>query len=116
MRVVAAILLGLVLLVPSAVALAESGSSEGTPQQVLYGAGSALGTLVYSPFKATFCILGGIASAVTAIGSTETAGKVVGASCRGTWVITPDALRGRERVKFVGDVPTSGGSRAGAKH
>jgi hypothetical protein len=60
--------------------------------------------LVYSPIKASFCILGGITSAFTAIASPPTAAKVAGASCRGTWGITPDVLKGREQVKFVGDV------------
>src|SRR5207245_3445065 len=79
-------------------------SNGSTPEQVAYGAGSALGTIVYSPVKAGFCILGGVASAFTAIASPPTASKVVGGSCRGTWIITPDVLKGKERVKFVGDV------------
>ena len=83
MRHVVAILLGLTILGESGVALAESASNESTPKQVLYGAGGALSTVVYLPFKAGFCILGGIASAFTAIASTTTAEKVVGASWPG---------------------------------
>jgi hypothetical protein len=112
MRHVVAILLGLTILGESGVALAESASNESTPKQVLYGAGGALSTVVYLPFKAGFCILGGIASAFTAIASTTTAEKVVGASCRGTWVITPDTLRGKEPMKFVGDMPAKSGGVA----
>ena len=112
MKHVGAVLLALVLLGLSDVASAQSGSSESTGHKVLYGVGSALGTVVYSPFKAGFCLLGGVASAFTAIGSTTTAAKVVGASCRGTWVITPDTLRGKEQVKFVGDTPTKSGAVA----
>lgn len=107
MKRAGAVLLGLMLLGQSGVALAESGSSESTPQQALYGAGSALGTIVYAPFKIGFCVLGGVASAFTAIASPETARKVVRASCRGTWTITPEALRGKERVRFVGDAPAA---------
>lgn len=114
MKHLVAILLGLVLLGRSGVALAEPGADESTPQQVVYGAGSVLSTLVYAPFKATFCILGGLASAGTVIVSRQAAEQVVGASCRGTWAITPDVLRGREPVAFVGDVPP--GSRPVAKH
>ena len=66
-----------------------------------YGAGSALGTIVYSPVKASFCIVGGVAGAFTALASPPTASKVVGGACRGTWIITPDVLKGKERVKFV---------------
>jgi hypothetical protein len=82
---------------------AASAQVETTPQQVGYGVGSVLGTLVYAPFKATFCILGSIVSVPTLAFGTDRAGKVVGASCRGTWVITPDAIKGRERVTFIGD-------------
>jgi hypothetical protein len=28
----------------------------------------------------------------------------VGASCRGTWAITPDVLKGKEKLQFVGGV------------
>lgn len=86
-----------------------SGSaSESTWEQAGYGAGSVLGTLVYAPLKATFCILGGIGGAFTAIASPSTAGKVVGASCGGTWIITPDAVKGEEPVTFVGSTRRAG--------
>ncbi len=98
-----AIALVLTCLAPGA-AFAGGGESAGsTPEQVAYGAGSALGTIVYSPVKASFCIVGGVASAFTALASPPTASKVVGGACRGTWIITPDVLRGKERVKFVAD-------------
>jgi hypothetical protein len=112
MKHVGAVLLALVVLGQNGVASAQSGSSESTGKQVLHGAGSALGTVVYAPFKAGFCLLGGVASAFTAIASTTTAKKVVDASCRGTWVITPDTLRGKEPVKFVGDMPAKSGAVA----
>src|SRR5713226_886149 len=111
MKRVVIVLLGLVLLGQSSVAVAESDPNESTPEQVAYGAGSVLGTVVYAPLKATFCILGGIGSAFTAIVSPPTAGKVVGASCRGTWSITPDVLKGKEKLQFVGEVKTRGDRR-----
>lgn len=103
MRMLIAILLGLALLGQSRVATAGADSNGSTPQQVGYGAGSVLGTLVYSPIKASFCILGSVASGFTAMASPPTAVKVAGASCGGTWMITPDVLKGREQVKFVGE-------------
>jgi hypothetical protein len=78
-------------------------SSESTAIEVGSSAGSALGTIVYAPFKATFCILGGIGSGFTAIVSPPTAGKVAMASCGGAWILTPNVLLGREPLKFVGD-------------
>jgi hypothetical protein len=53
------VLLGLVLLGQVSVAVTGSDPNESTPEQVAYGAGSVLGTVVYAPFKATFCALGG---------------------------------------------------------
>ena len=103
MKTAIALLLGVLLLGQLSVAAAKVDANENTPQQVAYGAGSVFGTLVYSPVKASFCILSGVAGAFTAIGSPSTAGKVVGAGCRGTWEITPAVLKGREQVKFVGD-------------
>jgi hypothetical protein len=81
-------------------------------KEVGYGAGSVFGTLVYASFKASFCILGAIGSACTLPLGTEMAEKVVGASCQGTggtWVITPDLVKGREAVRSVGYVPPARG-------
>ena len=97
------LILAVVLLAHTGLAWAGSQSSGSTPEQVAYGAGSALGTIVYSPVKASFCILGGVAGAFTALASPPTAAKVVGGACRGTWIITPDVLKGKDRVNFVAD-------------
>lgn len=96
------------------VAPASVASADGTAQEVAYGTGSVLTTLVYAPFKATFCILGGVTSRFTLpFAGPRTAEKVVSAGGGGTWAITPDALKGQERIRFVGGSagdPT-GGSR-----
>ncbi len=108
MRQILALSLGLILIGQSATTLAAPAEEESTPAQAAYGAGSFLGTLVYSPIKASFCILGAIASGFTfPFGGAETAGKVVGTTCRGTWLITPNVLKGSERVEFVSTPPTS---------
>jgi hypothetical protein len=78
-------------------------SAESAAQDVAYGTGSVFTTLVYAPFKATFCILGGITSGFTLpFAGPQTAEKVATRACGGTWAITPDALKGREPVRFVG--------------
>jgi hypothetical protein len=59
--------------------------------------------MIYAPIKATFCILGGVGSGLTAIFSPPTAGKVAMATCGGSWTVTPDMMRGRESPQFVGD-------------
>ena len=101
MRRVGVVLVAMALGHASVAAAEEPGGS--TSQQVAYGAGSALGTIVYSPVKAGFCILGGVAGAFAALASPPTGSKVIGNTCRGTWIITPDVLKGRERVKFLAD-------------
>lgn len=83
---------------------AESGGRHSTLRQVGTGIGSAIGTVVYFPFKAAFCIVGGLASGVTlAVAGTEQAGKVADTTCRGTWTITPAIVAGEEPVYFVGN-------------
>ena len=104
MRQVLALAFGLALLGQSAVAWAQPASKESVGQQVAYGTGSVLGTLVYAPVKASFCILGAISSGFAfPIAGPRTAGNIASSTCGGTWAVTPDALKGRERVKFVGD-------------
>ncbi len=97
------------LLAQATVAWAQT-DEDRTLAQVGYGAGSFLGSLVYTPFKASFCILGGLGSAVALAAGPDTAGKVARASCGGTWVITPGVVKGREEIRFVG--ATQGTSRS----
>jgi hypothetical protein len=81
-------------------------------ERVAWGIGSAFGTLVYVPFKASFCILGAIGSGFTYVVDPRTGDKVVRGACGGTWVITPDVVKGKEPVHFVGDT-TPGDGRSG---
>jgi hypothetical protein len=94
--------LGIVIAVLAAAAPA-SAAAESTSQEVAYGVGSVTTTLVYAPIKASFCILGAVTSGFTLpFGGPRTAEKVASAACGGTWAITPDALKGRESIRFVG--------------
>ena len=83
-------------------------------KEVAQTAGSVFGTLVYAPVKASFCILGAIGSGFTYMADSKTAGKVARASCGGTWVITPNAVAGKESVHFVGDTAPSAEDRTRA--
>src|SRR5713101_392914 len=62
MKWTAALVLGIGLVSLSRVVPA---SADSTSQDVAYGTGSVLTTLVYAPLKASFCILGGITSGFT---------------------------------------------------
>jgi len=102
MRRILTLLLVLALIGVSA---PDPASSESTAVQVGAAAGSAFGTMIYAPVKATFCILGGIGSGVTAIFSPPTAGKIAMATCGGDWTVSPTVIQGHEKPKFIGDTP-----------
>jgi hypothetical protein len=104
MHRIAAIALALILLMTqSTISWADSGSNESTGAQIAYGTGSVLGSAVYFPFKASLCILGGIGSGFAyVLAGPETAQRTAHASCRGTWAITPDIVKGEQPVHFVG--------------
>ncbi len=70
--------------------------------------GSGLLTLVYLPAKVAYAALGGIVGGFTyglTGGDLETAQSVWEPSFYGTYVITPDHLKGNEPVRFYGTSP-----------
>ncbi len=100
-RIIAATVFGMLLLTQATPSWAES-----TGAEIGYGTGSVVGSAVYFPFKASFCILGGIGSGFAQVfAGPEAAQRTANASCRGTWVITPNVVKGREPVHFVGTSP-----------
>lgn len=114
-RIVAAIVIT-AWLVPAAPARAGSHAEDSTLEQIGYGTGSVLGSAVYFPFKAVFCILGGIGSGVAlAVAGSGSAKRVADASCRGTWAITPDIVRGQEPVQFIGRAPAGSAAAGGPR-
>src|SRR3989442_3443546 len=96
--------LGLLLFVSTTLLPTHADAAQSASQDVAYGAGSVFTTLLYAPFKTSFCVVGAVTSALTLpFGGTQTAVKVSTAACGGTWVITADTLRCKEPVRFVGD-------------
>jgi hypothetical protein len=96
--------LAIVLVATTTLLTVHAEAAESAAQEAGYGAGSVFTTLLYAPLKTSFCVLGGVTSGLTLpFGGIETAGKVATAACGGTWIITPDTLKGKERVRFVGD-------------
>jgi len=94
----------LVLFVSTTMLGVHAEAAESGAQEAAYGAGSVFTTLLYAPAKTGFCLVGAATSGLTLpFGGTDMAGKVATAACGGTWTITPDALRGKEPVRFVGD-------------
>ena len=99
--------LGLLVLLLSVLACggaAELEEDTGT-SQLLSGAACFILTPVYGAFKLAFAgagaIVGGLAWTFTG-GDEAAAQKIWDASLKGTYIITPDHLNGKESVEFVG--------------
>ena len=101
-----ALLLGIALVGQATASFAEGNAGESTGTQIGAGVGSVVGSAVYFPFKASFCILGGVSSGFTYIfAGAKPAEKVADTTCRGTWAISPNVVRGKETVRFAGRTP-----------
>ncbi len=105
---IVALLLALALSGQAIPAWAQSSGQRGAVAAGL-GAGSALGTVVYTPLKALLCAMGLGTTPLLALASGSKAATTVGdAACNGTWVITPDVLTGRKPFDVVNDPPCCG--------
>lgn len=86
--------------------LSFAAEEENSPSnEAALGVGSFFLSLVYSPVKMAYAILGGIVGGLTygvTGGDLETAQAVWESSMYGTYIITPDHLKGNEPVRFVG--------------
>lgn len=83
----------------------EEGGSESTGSQAGMGAASFFVNILYMPTKLVYAILGGIVGGFAyglSGGDDKVAKKVWDTSMRGTYVITPDHLRGDKPVRFLG--------------
>ena len=77
-------------------------------QEVAYGAGSVFGTLLYAPFKTSFCVVGAVTSGLAMpFSGPQGSGRMATAACAGTWAITPAVLKGQEPVRFIGGTPAN---------
>ena len=89
----------------SAPASPSGDASTGTPSGVGMQAASAVATILYFPFKAAFAIGGGIVGGLAYAfsgGSDQTAKNIWIPSIYGTYIITPDHLKGDKPVRFLG--------------
>lgn len=80
-------------------------ASTGTPSGVGMQAASAVATILYFPFKAAFAIGGGIVGGLAYAfsgGSEQTAKNIWVPSLYGTYIITPEHLKGDKPVRFLG--------------
>ncbi|BCA55406.1 conserved exported protein of unknown function [Nitrospira sp. KM1] len=80
-------------------------SEGGTTSGAAMGAAAGLSTLIYLPLKAVFAIGGGIVGglAYAFSGGNEQAAKSIWTtSMYGTYIITPEHLRGDRPIRFLG--------------
>lgn len=92
----------------------EENSASGAGLQ----AGSFVLTIIYTPLKLAFAVLGGVTGGLTYVfsgGDTDAAMSVWGTSMYGTYLITPDHLKGDKAVRFLGVPPGKEGNEAPAK-
>lgn len=86
---------------PSAPQQAEASVGE----DLGFGVGSVLASMLYSPFKITYAALGlltGGLGFVLSAGNTDVATNIINPAVRGNYVVTPRHLRGEEPIIFVG--------------
>ncbi|MCC7214677.1 MAG: hypothetical protein IT387_07455, partial [Nitrospira sp.] len=78
---------------------------DASPSGVGIQAGSALATIVYFPLKLAFAIGGGVVGGLAygfSGGSEQTAKNIWIPSMYGTYIITPDHLKGDKPIRFLG--------------
>lgn len=97
----------------------SSASTDDPSQTSASGAGlqaaSWLLTIPYGAAKVVFALLGGVTGGLTYVfsgGDTDAAMAVWGTSVYGTYVITPDHLKGDKAVRFLGVPPGKDGGEA----
>lgn len=80
-------------------------ANDASPSGVGIQAGSALATIVYFPLKAAFAIGGGVVGGLAYVfsgGSEQTAKNIWIPSMYGTYIITPEHLKGDKPIRFLG--------------
>ncbi len=96
----------LLVITPTVASAAEEEQSESSEAGL--GIASGLLTIVYLPFKLAYAVVGGIVGGFTYVltgANMDTAKTVWEPSFYGTYVITPDHLKGNEPVRFFGVSP-----------
>ena len=80
-------------------------SNDASPSGVGIQAGSALATIIYFPLKLAFAIGGGVVGGLAygfSGGSEQTAKNIWIPSMYGTYIITPEHLKGDKPIRFLG--------------
>ena len=84
---------------------AEPSEEGGTANEAALGVGSFLLTIPYGATKIAFAIVGGVVGGLAWVctgGDNETAKSVWTTSAYGTYIVTPEHLKGNKPVRFLG--------------
>ena len=99
------VLIPLPLLAQDSPASSSPTGDASTPSGVGTQVGAAVATILYFPFKAAFAIGGGVVGGLAYAfsgGSEQTAKNIWIPSMYGTYIITPEHLKGDKPVRFLG--------------
>ena len=80
-------------------------ASAGTAGDAGWGIGSILATCIYAPIKVTYAALGGVTGSLAYLltgFNSDIANVIWAPSLGGTYIITPEMLKGNEPIRFVG--------------
>lgn len=89
-------------------------AEEGFFEEAGIGLGTALVNVLYIPAKFTYATVGGLIGGfawVLSLGDTDTAMGVWEPTMGGSYIVTPDMLRGKEPLEFSGKTSTDRGAR-----
>ena len=67
--------------------------------------GAVLTNIVYVPFKLVYSIVGGVTGVLTyvvTLGDVESTQKIWDDACRGTYIVTPAMMEGKEEIHLRG--------------
>jgi hypothetical protein len=110
---IAMLAFSLLIMVPAGWAKEES---QDTASEAGLGAASVLVSIPYGAVKIAYAILGGITGGFTYVltgGNLKAAEAVWDTALRGTYIITPDHLRGNKPIRFLGTPPDKAEAQSG---
>ena len=104
-RVIAAVIVAMMV---CQIVMISSVRAESAASEAGIGIGAFFATLLYTPTKIVYAILGGLAGGAAygfSAGDEVAACRVWTPSFRGTYVLTPAHLRGEKPIRFAGLPP-----------
>jgi len=111
MKKLITLLFALMLLYPAGAVWAqgETAAPPGPAARAAVEAGSIVGTAAYIPIKGLLCVFGiGTAPLLYVSSGPRAVRDVTNRTCKGTWIITTEVLKGEKPFDFVYDNPCCG--------